>query len=281
MSSSIKDKSDEIISLLTIPLTFPESQATKHTSYELLNRDETPHGSRLKDFNKSSRFEFIEIFLNEIKLSFSNIPEEGICRDDEGYQYPSTTTIEKYHDQYDMDKNTHFINEGKEQLSKAINDIIVFFNQAKESLYRNMVITGKVGSGKSSFVKLLCNQINNSCDSHDEKLVHALITYEGVKEETRQNYNNADWKARFEQLILDQVAFRVIDSLKDEKEYSLSLKNWLDMRKGAASWDDQTVSSLEFLANLCSQEKLLTEWTVDYVSDILTIPTKTQLVNSG
>lgn len=199
-----------------------------------LYTDEREHGPRIKQIKFSSTYNHIESFLEDIEFCISKINKDELFDEECGYQFPSESTIKFYGGIHEMDADEHFANESAatvvECASRLTRRVL-----GDRRFFDNLCVTGKVGSGKTTFVEYFIGVLAKNIQEGDGSFISsAVISYSDVKSRFRECLSMNDWRILFEIEILDQVIYKGFKFLgsrfRDKKDFALSIKSWLEKR---------------------------------------------------
>lgn len=247
---------------------------------DLLYKNENELGSRIKAFKFSSVFGHIESFLDDMDQCISNVRKETIFNEKCGYQFPGSSTVDAYHNIYDLGAEDHFVNETRATVNSAIDRISNRLYTRAQS-FDNVCITGKVGSGKSTFISYLLEAISRRFEKEGKLVAYTLISYEEVKANFRSAQEIQNWRTCFEQRILDQAIYYGIKRLESNNAGYLAdtLKSWFDTRNSIAMVSDIAREQIIQLSSAIAANRIKEQWDAEFVEDYLNKDTKKLLLD--
>lgn len=160
----------------------------------------------LKPDNRFSGIRSKSEFTSSIEEIMAELPK-SCCKflnPFEGIQFPKKKTI----NHYKIERNvSEFVNESREKTEK-------YFERIYNSQGKGFIITGKVGSGKSVFMKYLYNKtIDAVSEINEDKVIYTIIEYN--KERLDEEYSKlTDKKAireYFERTIVEELLIAAKD----------------------------------------------------------------------
>mgnify|MGYP001172642810 CR=1 FL=1 len=257
---------DDVIEYMKMPISCQSVDSFGLLELELLYKDETERGLRIPSFRFTSTFGHVESFLDDIDQYISRIDKNDLLDEKRGYQFPSKETIDKYHHDYDLHQNEHFVNENSNSVVSSAKRLANRLFD-KNLRYDNVCITGKVGSGKSTFIQIFLSKLLD--DSSEERTVcYALITYEEFNNHFRSNLSKEDWKECFELSILNQVIFQAFNNKPNNNKTGIKMKKWVDTISIFRKFDEESIEILKNFSTLLTKEDFSDSWNGIFVENL-------------
>lgn len=145
-------------------------------SYEL-KRNETEILRYHIDFSPIG-FSFLKDFIDKLQVKIIDSLNDN-KDDDYGYIYPKSKFTKNYTDQNILNTSSESTLQFIRNLKKDINSLNSLHSNEILSRYRLKIITGKVGSGKSTYIRYLYKKFNQ--DLFKENILFTIVNYSDFK----------------------------------------------------------------------------------------------------
>ncbi len=174
----------------------------------------------------------VAAYIRKLRKTYYNLPDtkEELMDPDHGYQFPNEEFIDNYRVQTRNVDRSNYINESEDNIKNSLYDYI-----ANPDLGRDVsVVTGKVGSGKSTFLHYLDRCY--SSDLLEKKVFYCKVKYTASEIEKKEFDDINKWENYFEKKFINSSVYEVLKNQGGELD---------DIIDGFLEYSSESISLVE------------------------------------